>query len=125
MSLRVGTAWTLLVLVALILRAGVAPGFMPSFNSSSGEVEITMCSAGAGHEVEIVKLPGDAPTSPLHDESPCPLAVATAPVLPDAPLIVAARAIYAFEYAHARPEHAPSAAPWSAHAPPTGPPSLA
>jgi hypothetical protein len=121
---RTNRAWAVLVLVAVLFRALVPMGFMPVFDKSSGELEITMCSAAAGHETVVYKAPTHGPEKPASKDQSCPYAMTAAPVVPAAPSLVAASAVYEHEYVLAAMLPIGGSAPWSPHAPPTGPPTL-
>ena len=119
------SAWAVLLLAGLLLRAIVPMGYMPTIDRSSGMIEIAMCSSSASHAVQILKLPGQPADQQTSPDDNCPFAMTSAPILPQAGELEAAAAVYATELA--RPfVHTPCRyACWLRSAPPTGPPFLA
>jgi hypothetical protein len=110
-----------LLLAALLFRALIPAGFMATFDRT-GAIEIVMCSASAGHETVVFKVPGDDASKPAPADESCAFAmVATAPPQ-EAPGLEAARVIYAYEYAFAALQPQPLVAAYAPQAPPTGPP---
>ena len=115
----------LILLVAMLGRGLIAPGFMPVLNAQKGEIAVEMCSGMGAMQM----LPVSAPEEQHHkqaDSERCPFAALSSPVLPAPVMAIAPPVVVVLAQA---PRHAgqPSA-PYRAlrsHAPPTGPPLLA
>lgn len=115
----------LVLLVAMLGRGLIAPGFMPVLNAQKGEIAVEMCSGMGAMQMLPVSAPEDKPHKQAESER-CPFAALSSPVLPVPVMAVAPPVIVVLARAprHAGQSSAPHRA-WRSHAPPTGPPLLA
>lgn len=115
--------WAGLVLLAMLARAFVATGYMPTFDAlRTGKLEITFCTAGGGMQTVALSMLEDGPDhadgSDAAALADCPFGILAAQaILPDLPAVLPLRALVRAQdpvvVQHARP-------PLPAHGPPLG-----
>jgi hypothetical protein len=122
---RAFSALAALALVfAFVLRVAVPQGYMTEVSATTGEITVAMCSADGRHETVKLAIPISHPVK-QETKKACDYAVAMAMILPAPDAIAEAAEAHVFATALVRAPPAPPTRGWSAHAPPTGPPTQA
>lgn len=116
-------AWTVLVCVAFVARAAIPAGYMPEIDQRTGEITVGVCTGDGSHKTVTIDL-GGQPSKKSPKNQTCPYAVGVASTLPASATIIEAAQVYVFKQALTTDVRWSASAPWSAHAPPTGPPRL-
>lgn len=116
----------LVLMVAMLARGLIAPGFMPVMDARKGALAVEMCSGMGAMQMLPPPASEDQHHKPAGSER-CPFAALSAPALPAPVAMLVQPVIVAIaETPQLAVGHASALEPaWRPNAPPTGPPPFA